>query len=74
MYIERLEFHNWKVYRDVTFDFIAPSRDRNIVLIGAMNGGGKTSFLEGLFFCLYGLDALDLINRRGDDLSRGQKG
>jgi DNA sulfur modification protein DndD len=74
MYIEQIEFNNWKVYRDAVFTFSAPKPQRNVVLIGALNGGGKTSFLEGLFFCLYGIDALDLVNRRGEELQRGKQG
>lgn len=36
------------------------SRENNIVLIGGLNGAGKTSFLEAFFLCFYGQGAKNL--------------
>lgn len=41
------------------------SEAQNIVLIGGLNGAGKTSFLESLFLCFYGASANKLYPSRG---------
>jgi len=54
MYLSRLHLQNWRTYADATFEFNAPSEHRSVVLIGAMNGHGKTSFLLSLYLGLFG--------------------
>ncbi len=54
MYLSKLCLQNWRTYSDVTFEFNAPSERRSVVLIGAMNGHGKTSFLLWLYLGLFG--------------------
>ena len=52
MVIKRLQLHNFGVYEgDNEFVF---SNKRPIVLIGGMNGRGKTTFLEAVLLALYG--------------------
>lgn len=52
MIIKRLEMHNFGVYaEDNQFVF---EGDKPIVLIGGMNGRGKTTFLEAVLIALYG--------------------
>ena len=52
MLIKRLEMHNFGVYAgDNQFVF---EGDKPIVLIGGMNGRGKTTFLEAVLIALYG--------------------
>ena len=52
MIIKRLQLHNFGVYAgDNQFVF---EGDRPIVLIGGMNGRGKTTFLEAVLIALYG--------------------
>jgi DNA sulfur modification protein DndD len=48
MWIERLELANFKAYQDQTFTFLKPQNGRNLVLIGGLNGHGKTTLLEAL--------------------------
>jgi DNA sulfur modification protein DndD len=54
MYLSRLYLQNWRSYADAVFEFKAPSERRSVVLVGAMNGHGKTSFLLSLYLGLFG--------------------
>lgn len=54
MYLSRLHLHNWRTYADATFDFTEPTARKSVVLVGAMNGHGKTSFLVSLYLGLFG--------------------
>ena len=46
MIINRLQLHNFGVYAsDNTFVF---NSDKPVILIGGMNGRGKTTFLEAI--------------------------
>lgn len=65
MWIDRLELSNFKAYQDQTFTFRKPADGRNLVLIGGMNGHGKTTLLEALYLCLYGEDAISHLARAG---------
>jgi len=65
MWISRLELTGFKSYQHQAFSFPEPSDGKNIVLIGGMNGYGKTSILEALYLCLYGKDAMVHLARAG---------
>lgn len=54
MYLSKVRLVNWRSYADATFTFEKPSARRPLVLIGAMNGHGKTSFLVSLYLGLFG--------------------
>jgi len=52
MILEKLTLHNLGIYAGTnTFDFRS---DRPVVLIGGLNGRGKTTFLEAVLLALYG--------------------
>lgn len=52
MIIKRLTMHNFRVYAGTnTFEFM---HNKPIVLIGGLNGRGKTTFLEAILIALYG--------------------
>ncbi|MBK7397131.1 MAG: AAA family ATPase [Myxococcales bacterium] len=57
MHIQRIRLRDWKAFVDTTVDFPAATKKRNVVLIGAMNGYGKTTLLEALVLGLFGRDA-----------------
>lgn len=55
MIIKRLTMHNFGVYASTnTFEF---SGKKPIVLIGGLNGRGKTTFLEAVLLSLYGANS-----------------
>ena len=54
MYLSRLHLKNWRSYADASFDFNEPTERKSVVLVGAMNGHGKTSFLMSLYLGLFG--------------------
>jgi DNA sulfur modification protein DndD len=45
--------------------FPSPDEERNVLLIGGMNGAGKTNFIEGVVLCLYGFDGWEWWFRKG---------
>lgn len=65
MWIEKIELTNFKAYKHQIFTFPKPSNGRNLILVGGMNGFGKTTLLEALYLCLYGEDATHYLARAG---------
>ena len=63
MYISQITLRDWKAYASVNFQFPAPSPARNIILIGAPNGFGKTSLFEAIVLGMFGRDGLPLVAR-----------
>ena len=63
MFLTEIKLRNWRSYANATFRIPAPDRDgqRNIILIGAQNGVGKTSFLMALYLGMFGRQAMSLI-------------
>ena len=68
MKIAAIHLNNFKSYKGVhKIDNLDKGLDKhkNIILIGGLNGAGKTSFLEALILCFYGKDADNLYPTRG---------
>ena len=75
MFLTQLQLRNWRAYRNATFSFLPPDRSgrRNVILIGAQNGYGKTSFLIALYLGLFGREAMSLIEGFTDSLVSDDK-
>lgn len=54
MLIKRIKAKNFKTYLNLDLD-ISVEQDKPIILIGGVNGGGKTTFFEAIYGALYGL-------------------
>ena len=63
MKLRRAHFENFRLLRDLDFEFAIDPRQR-LTVIRAANESGKTTLLHGLQWALYGEDALP---GRGDD-------
>ena len=63
MKLRRAHFKNFRLLRDVNFDF-SMDADRRLTVIRAANESGKTTLLHGLQWALYGESALP---GRGED-------
>lgn len=53
MKINSVKFKSFRQHRDVEFDFSGEHGD--LVIIKGNNGAGKTTFLNGVMWCLYGI-------------------
>jgi len=58
MWLSRCELKNFKCYRHQIFEFPKPDAGKNLVLIGGVNGYGKTTLLEAIYVGLYGDEAI----------------
>ncbi|MGU3541369.1 DNA sulfur modification protein DndD [Methylobacterium sp. A52T] len=63
MHLKSITLRDWKAYTVAKFDFPSPTPNKNLVLIGAQNGFGKTSFFEAVVLGLFGKDGMPLIAR-----------
>ncbi|MBG1252217.1 DNA sulfur modification protein DndD [Burkholderia pseudomallei] len=57
MIIDEVVLHNFGVYRGEHVVKLTPHKNRPVVLFGALNGSGKTTFLEAMQLALYGKNA-----------------
>ena len=54
MLLERLSIENYGVYAEKSEFDLSSTREKPIVLIGGLNGAGKTTIFESLMIALYG--------------------
>jgi len=62
MYISKIALRDWKGYESAEFNFPEPQHGKNIALIGARNGYGKTSLYQAIILCMFGKDGMPLIS------------
>lgn len=65
MILDELTLANFGVYRGAQTFRLTPAEGRPVILIGAQNGGGKTTFLEGLQLAFFGKLSPTLQRRTG---------
>ena len=63
MHLTKIELKDWKAYISASIELPRPDADRNVILIGAQNGFGKTSLFEAIVLGVFGKDGLPLIAR-----------
>lgn len=65
MYFTKIELHNFGIYKG-THEMCLTDQigNRNITLIGGLNGRGKTTFHDGILIALYGKQALKYIQEK----------
>ena len=63
MKFHRVEVENWRPFRGHSSMDFASSDDQPITLVFGKNGGGKTSLLTAIYWCLYGV--MDLEEGKG---------
>ncbi len=70
MILDEITLYNFGLYSDrQTISLTPASASKPVVLLGGLNGGGKTTFLDALHLCLFGPHAK--ISNRGS-LSYGE--
>ncbi len=62
MHFTSIQLYNYGIYKGL-HDIILLDRNgqKNITLVGGMNGRGKTTLLDSVFLCLYGRKATEFI-------------
>jgi len=62
MHLRTILLRDWRAYAgSARFDFPSPTDQKNVVLIGARNGYGKTSLFHAIILGLFGRDGMPLI-------------
>lgn len=62
MHFSQIELYNYGIYKGLhSLNLIAQTGDKNVTLVGGMNGRGKTTILDSIFLCLYGRKASEYI-------------
>lgn len=73
MWIGSIKLKNFKSYPEAHFQFPEPKNGKNLVIIGAKNGHGKTTLLEAIYLGLYDEDAISHLDRAGLSEKRSYK-
>lgn len=65
MYFNKVELHNYGIYKGThEMPLLNKLGNRNITLIGGLNGRGKTTFHDGVLIALYGKQSLKYIQEK----------
>lgn len=71
MLIQRIKAENYKTYLHLDLD-LSVTDDKSIILIGGVNGGGKTTLFEAIYSALYGLK-IDSVGKFRELFNAGVK-
>lgn len=62
MHFSQIELYNYGIYKGLhSLNLINQTGNKNVTLVGGMNGRGKTTILDSIFLCLYGRKASEYI-------------
>ena len=62
MHFSSIELYNFGIYKGFhEIELINQRGERNVTLVGGMNGRGKTTILDAVFLCLYGRKAIEYV-------------
>lgn len=65
MYFTKVELHNFGIYKGTHEMYLTDQiGNRNITLVGGLNGRGKTTFHDSILIALYGKQALKYIQEK----------
>lgn len=64
MILDSITLENFGVYKGRSEFILTPEKDRPVILIGGMNGGGKTTLLDAIQLAFYGSKAR--VSNRGN--------
>ena len=65
MYFTKIELHNFGIYEGThVMSLSHKNGQRNITLVGGLNGRGKTTFHDAILLALYGRKALKYIQEK----------
>ena len=65
MYFTKIELYNFGIYKGTHVMTLSPKNgQRNITLVGGLNGRGKTTFHDAILLTLYGRNALKYIQEK----------
>ena len=71
MYFTRIELHNYGIYKGTHIISLQNKvGNRNITLIGGMNGRGKTTILDAIFIAFFGARCLKIIQDKNINYSK----
>lgn len=71
MYFTKVELHNFGIYKGThEMRLVDKVGQRNITLVGGLNGRGKTIFHDSILIALYGKQAQKYINERSRSYDR----
>lgn len=71
MYFTKIELYNYGIYKGLHCIYLQNQQEnRNITLIGGMNGRGKTTILDAIFLCLYGRKAVEYVAGKKEAYSK----